>query len=54
MVNCEKKTAKDLADMATESETVAFLTSCENGLIPDTPPKKKVGITFHLRVSSSQ
>merc|ERR1712117_59424 len=41
MVNCEKKTAKDLADMATEADTVAFLQSCENGLIPDKASKKK-------------
>ena len=40
--NSENKTAKDLADMATEADTVAFLQSCENGLIPDKAPKKKV------------
>ena len=40
--NSEKKTAKDLADMATEVETVQFLAKCETGLIPDTAPKKKV------------
>ena len=40
--NSENKTAKDLADMATESETVTFLASCETGLIPDAAPKKKV------------
>ena len=44
--NSEKKTAKDLADMATEAETVTFLASCETGLIPDTPPKKKVLFNF--------
>ena len=42
--NSEKKTAKDLADMATEVETVQFLAKCETGLIPDTAPKKKVNI----------
>ena len=46
--NSENKTAKDLADMATESDTVQFLASCETGLIPDTAPKKKVGCYCHL------
>ena len=48
MINCEKKTAKDLADMATEADTVAFLQSCENGLIPDKAPQKKVCIAAHI------
>ena len=48
MVNCEKKTAKDLADMATEADTVAFLQSCENGLIPDKAPQKKVIISADI------
>ena len=52
MINCEKKTPKDLADMATEADTVAFLQSCENGLIPDKAPQKKVCIAaqpiFHI------
>ena len=52
MVNCEKKTAKDLADMATEADTVAFLQSCENGLIPDKPPQKKVCIAAHFIIFS--
>lgn len=46
--NSENKTAKDLADMATESDTVQFLASCETGLIPDTAPKKKVGCHLEL------
>ena len=48
MINCEKKTPKDLADMATEADTVAFLQSCENGLIPDKAPQKKVCIAAHI------
>ena len=42
MTNAEKKTAKELADMATQNETVAYLEKCETGLIPDEPPKRKV------------
>ena len=57
--NCENKTAKvggalvihvthgvvrqDLADMATQQDTVTFLAKCETGLIPDEAPKQKVG-----------
>ena len=39
--NNEGKTAKDLADMATEQETVEFLAKAETGLVPDQAPKKK-------------
>ena len=39
--NSEGKTAKDLADMATEQETVEFLAKAETGLVPDQAPKKK-------------
>ena len=39
--NNEGKTAKDLADMATEAETVEYLAKCETGLVEDTPPRKK-------------
>ena len=42
MTNAEKKTAKELADMATQNETVEYLAKCETGLIPDEPPKRKV------------
>ena len=37
----EGKTAKDLADMATEQDTVEFLAKCQTGLVPDVAPKKK-------------
>jgi len=39
--NNEGKTAKDLADMATEAETVEYLAKCETGLVGDEAPKKK-------------
>ena len=39
--NNEGKTAKDLADMATESETVEYLAKCETGLVGEEPPRKK-------------
>ena len=34
---------QDLADMATQQDTVTFLAKCETGLIPDEAPKQKVG-----------
>merc|ERR1719397_2487074 len=39
--NTEGKTARDLADMATEQETVQFLAKFETGLVAEQAPKKK-------------
>ena len=43
---------QDLADMATQQDTVTFLAKCETGLIPDEAPKQKVGSSSMVMSSS--
>ena len=43
---------QDLADMATQQDTVTFLAKCETGLIPDEAPKQKVGSSIMVMSSS--